>query len=141
MEVSIATKEKDQAYVEAALSVDSFHPTTTSDFILPTQPDGTPDVRYVTTCYSDAAGPVLYVRQTKALRIDMVFTDNKDSRRNAEAMLFGWQALVQNARDSGFTEILTSTNSHELMKFGKDVFGFQEVQVDGEIVLRKELCT
>lgn len=141
MEVTIATVDTDRAHLDAALSKDEYHPTTTSDFFLPLTPDGDPDVRYVTNCYSDEAGPILYVRQTKALRIDMCFADNKDSKRNKAAMLFGWDALCSNARRNGFTEIITSTNSPALKFFGTEVFGFKEVQVGGEIVLRKELCT
>ena len=139
MEVQTATVEKDRSHLDAALSVDAFHPTTTSDFFLPLQPNGIPDVRVTTNVYSDEKGPILFVRQAKALRIDMCFSDNEDHKRNAAAMKFGWDALVQRAKESGFTEIICSTNSPMLKKFGEDVFGFKEVQVDGEVALRKEI--
>ncbi len=139
MEVHTATVEKDRAHLDAALAVDEFHPTTKSDFFLPLSPNGELDVRVVTNCYADSAGPILYVRQAKALRIDMCFTNNDDHKRNKAAMLHGWDALCTQARQSGFTEILCSTNSPNLLKFGTNVFGFTEVQVDGEVVLRKEL--
>ncbi len=141
MEVTIATVEKDRAHLDAALSVDAFHLTTKSDFFLPLTHEGKPDVRVITNCYADSDGPVLYVRQTKALRIDLCFSDNNNHQRNKEAMIFGWNRLCDQAVQNGFTEIITSTNSPMLMKFGKDVFGFKEVQVDGEVVLRKDLCS
>lgn len=138
MEVKTATVQ-DRAYLDAALSVDAFHPTTKSDFFLPLLADGDLDARVTTNVYSDEKGPILFVRHAKALRIDMCFSDNNDHKRNAAAMKFGWGDLVQRAKESGFTEIICSTNSPMLKKFGEDVFGFKEVQVDGEVALRKEI--
>ena len=142
MKVKTATATvQDRSHLDAALSVDAFHPTTKSDFFLPLRTDGDLDARVTTAVYSDEAGPILFVRQTKALRIDMCFSDNNDHQRNKKAMLFGWDALVERAVANGFTEIITSTNSPSLKHFGKETFGFKEVQIGGEIVLRKELCT
>ena len=60
-------------------------------------------MRVTTNVYSDEKGPILFVRQAKALRIDMCFSDNEDHKRNAAAMKFGWDALVQRAKESGFS--------------------------------------
>lgn len=139
MKLTTATVEKDRAFLDDALSRDEYHTTTTSDFFLPLAPNGIPDVRVTTNVYSDEKGPILFVRHAKALRIDMCFSDNNDHKRNAAAMKFGWGDLVQRAKESGFTEIICSTNSPMLKKFGEDVFGFKEVQVDGEVALRKEI--
>lgn len=54
MEVKTATVEKDRAHLDAALSVDAFHPTTKADFFLPLLADGDLDARFTTAVYSDA---------------------------------------------------------------------------------------
>ena len=133
MVTSRRIEDTDRADIEQALARDPFHPSTKADaFYLP---------NVVTNVYEDEAGIVMLVRAARSLRIDMMFFSNEDSKRNREAMLAGWEALVTGAQKAGFLEITSSSNSPALVAFACKVLGFEKVQTteSGEIALRKAL--
>ena len=123
----------DRAVLVESLARDQYHPATMLNVFY--EP-GT-----LTNIYEDEAGPIMFVRGCRSLRIDMCFVDNADSERNKEAMLAGFEKLAAGAKAAGFREIITSTNSPKLLAFGKRWFGFEEVQTaeNGEIELRRFL--
>lgn len=116
--------EQDRASIADALDRDLFH-------------QGTPpEVFYAAgtfaNVYEDEDGIVLFLRARKALRIEMVFSNNADSQRNAAAMIAGWKALVENAKKNGFSEIVASTNSAQLREFAIQMFGMRETNIGEE---------
>jgi len=136
MVTSRRIEEKDRTSIEQGLAHDTFHPGTKADaFYLP---------NVLTNVYEDEAGPIMLVRAARSLRIDMMFFDNKDYKRNKEAMLAGFDTLCAGAKAAGFLEITTSTNSPALLRFATKKredggFGFEEVNVNGEVALRRVL--
>lgn len=104
-----------------SLAHDAYHKTTTPEFF--TQP-GT-----VAKVYEDKDGPILVVRGAKALRLDLQYLNNDDTKRNLTAMMDGFDGLVKKARENGFQEVLFTTNNPLLKKFCMRRFGF--VEVDG----------
>lgn len=136
MVTSRKIEDTDRASIAQALARDIFHPGTSADaFYLP---------NVLTNVYEDEAGPILLLRGARSLRIDMLFFDNLDRERNKAAMLAGFQKLVDGAKAAGFLQITTSTNSPALLKFATTKtedggFGFEEVNVNGEVALRRQL--
>lgn len=102
----------DMQALETALAVDTYHPGTTPEFF--TAPN--------TTCFvfENDKGPVLFVRGTSALRVDLCFTDNEDIETNKEALLQGIEILKTRAKDNGYTELVGYSNSLKLMQFFKN---------------------
>src|SRR5271165_1719465 len=60
----------------------------------------------VTKVYEDERGPICFARVTKSLRLDIHFMDNGDNKRNASVLLQGIGPLVEQAKGSGYTEIV-----------------------------------
>lgn len=125
--------ELDRAAIKRALGQDKFHVGTKADVFY--------QYGALTNVYEDEDGPIMLVRGSKSLRIDMLFFDNEDSVRNREAMMTGWRALIENAKRSGFSEIVTSSNSPALVEFGCKFLGFEKMQTEEnkEIALRRLL--
>ena len=123
--------EEDRTDIAQALVRDRFHAGITTDvFYKP----GT-----ISNIYEDAEGPVFVLRASKSLRIDMMFFSSKDSKRNAAAMIAGWEKLAESAKAAGFTEVTTSSNSPLLVRFAEKFLGFEKVQVGNEVALRRLL--
>lgn len=80
--------------------------------------------------YSDEQGPVVFVRGTKALRLDMQFIDNDDDSRNGRMLMEGFPGVVAQAKAAGFTELVFTSNSPKLIEFCKDKMGFKEESGD-----------
>jgi len=118
---------EDYNLLELSLSQDEHHTTMKPEFF--TEPG--------TMCkvYEDEQGPILFVRGTPVLRLDIQYTSNDDFERNKKAMIEGFPALAQKARENGFREIVFDTKSRALSIFCRRQFGF--VSQDGE--LRKVL--
>jgi len=110
--------QKDSSLLEKSLMNDEYHQGTTPDFFF--APGS------VCNVWEDEKGPVLFVRGTKALRLDVQYVDNKDVRRNALVMMYGFDNFVEKARENGFTEIIFNSNSPVLIKFCKRRLGFVE---------------
>jgi hypothetical protein len=128
--------EEDRAGIEQALARDFFHPGTQSSVFF--EP-GT-----VTNIYEEDHQPVLLVKVYKCLHLDLMCYDNADTVRNRAVLQAGWIRLIADAKANGFKEIVTSVNGPALLKFlTKKVedggFGFEEVNVDGQIALRRAL--
>jgi hypothetical protein len=109
---------RDLALLELSLSRDEHHKGTTVDFF----------TQYGTVCktYSDEQGPILFARASKALRIDLHYVDNADTKRNMKAMLGGFDELAKRAKENGFLEIVITSNVEMLRKFCIRRFGFVE---------------
>ena len=118
---------RDLPLLALSLAKDEIHKGTEPEFF--TQP-GT-----VCKVYEDEIGPICFVRGTKALRLDIQYVSNDDTKRNMKAMLGGFDKLADKARENGFTEIVFQSNSPLLKKFCIKAFGFYEYE--GE--LRKHL--
>ena len=125
--------ESDKAVLSVSLDRDKFHPNI--------KPDVFYEAGTIANVYEDEAGPIMFVRGCRSLRIDMCFVNNADSERNKAAMLAGFETLAAGAKAAGFKEIITSSNSPALVAFGEKYFGFVRMQTDenGEIALRREL--
>lgn len=113
------TGPEDEELLALALSRDEHHKDTAPEFF--TRP-GT-----VCKVYEDESGPICWVRGSKALRLDIQYLDNENTKRNMKAMLAGFDALAEKARENGFTEVTFCTNSDMLKKFCIKRFGFEEV--------------
>jgi hypothetical protein len=129
-------EESDRVRIEQALARDTFHPDAKSDIFY--------QEGVITNAYEDEAGIALFVRAYKVLHIDLLCFDNGDHVRNRAALEAGWPALVAGARAGGFKEIVTSVNGPALLKFvTKKIedggFGFEKIEVNGEIALRRML--
>lgn len=119
-------EESDREMLTESLSRDEFHKGTTSDFFYE---NGT-----VSNVYNLDDSPVVVLRACKALRLDIQFLDNEDKRRNAAALMGGFQALVEMARANGFKELVFCSTSPLLVEFCKKHFGYEEVE--GELRLK-----
>lgn len=128
--------DTDLPALEAAIPRDSFHPEewTLADFVHdPESEDSRARTPKYVTVIEDSKGPVAFVRYTKTLRICCVWNDDKDTSRNARAIIRGLHDAAQKARDSGFTEIIIQTDHDKLAKFFTDVLGIKKS--DGEFIL------
>lgn len=128
--------ETDRASIEQALARDTFHPGVKADVFY--EP-GT-----LTNIYEYDREPVLAVRVYKSLHLDLMCYDNADVKRNKKVLEAGWQKLIVSAKANGFKEIVTSANGIALLRFlTKKVedggFGFEEINVNGEVALRRSL--
>ena len=128
--------ETDRAGIEQALARDTFHPGVTADVFY--EP-GT-----ATNIYEYDHNPVLLVRVYKCLHLDLMCYDNTDFVRNKKVLEEGWPKLVASAKSHGFKEIVTSVNGKALLRFltkkvSEGGFGFEEINVNGEIALRRTI--
>lgn len=115
-------EESDYDLLDLSLSQDKYHTTTQPEFF--TEPG--------TMCkvYEDNHGPVLFVKGSPVLRLDIQFVSNDDGRRNIRVMQEGLPPLAQKARENGFKEIVFNTTSPLLKAFCTKRLGFQEVEGD-----------
>lgn len=121
-------EETDYNLLDLSLSTDEHHTTTKPEFFI--EPG--------TLCkvYEESGSPVLFVRGSPELRLDIQFISNLDARRNMRVMLEGLPPLAQKAKDNGFKSILFNTSSPLLKAFCIKRFGFESVEGDS---LRKVL--
>ncbi len=100
--------------LQQAIDRDTFHPGEwkVEHF---TQPTASVEV------IEDSQGPIAFVRFTKSLRISCVWNDETDNHRNGKAILRGILDAIQKARESGFTEIIITTESDKLATFFEKV--------------------
>src|ERR1700679_1136998 len=91
-------EEDDYHLLGLSLSQDKYHTETTPEFF--TEPG--------TMCkvYEDESGPVLFVKGSPVLRLDIQFVSNDDGRRNIKVMREGLPPLAQRARENGYKEIV-----------------------------------
>lgn len=121
--------EQDEFPLGMSLAQDEHHYMTPIDFF---KQEGT-----ITKVYEDEQGPICFARVTKSLRIDIHFMDNDNRFSNARVLRESFPALVKQAKENGFTEIVFTTNVPALAQFCEKVFGY-EVVAD-KYVLRKLL--
>jgi hypothetical protein len=111
-------EESDLALLELSLSRDEHHEGTTPEFF--TEP-GT-----LSKVYEDERGPILFVKGTPVLRLDIQYVSNEDFERNKEAMLEGFPPLAAKAKANGYKEIIFESNVRALRIFCQRHFGFKE---------------
>ena|ERR1035437_6829242 len=111
-------EHRDLPILEKSLAQDEYHQGTDASFF----------TQYGTLCktYADEAGPILFVRASKALRIDIQYVSNSDTKRNMKAMLTGFDELAKKAKENGFLEIIITSNVDMMRKFCIRRFGFVE---------------
>lgn len=111
--------ENDKEVLKESLKNDIYHKDTAVDFFY--------DPRVVTNVYEDETDkPIMFVRGSKALRMDIQFMDNLDHKRNAKALLALGNRIIEQARKSGFNEMIFNTTNKSLAKFCKTYFGFED---------------
>jgi hypothetical protein len=121
------TTEDDRPLLQQWISEDEDHKdTTTPDFWL--SPENLSHV------YEDDKGPVLFLKMSKVLRLDIQF-DNKAKVRNAKVILAGFPALEELARKAGFREIVFCSKSKGLVGLLQRCFGFQPEPTEYRITL------
>jgi hypothetical protein len=121
-------EEKDLEILDASLKDDEYHKTTPISFFT--------EYGTLSKVYELDGDPVLVVRASKSLRIDVQYLSNTDYKRNKQVMLEGFPSLVQRAKENGFLEIIFDTDSPLLKRFCERELGF--IAVEGN-VLRKPL--
>lgn len=116
-------EEEDRSVLSDSLSKDEYHKNTEADFFY----------RIGTACsvYEEDGKPIMFMRGTKAVRLDIQFVDNSDLKSNLKALIAAFETFVPNAKANGFTEMIFNSNSPRLIAFCKRRFGFHEV--DGEL--------
>ena len=108
----------DRPLLELSLAKDEHHQGTEPEFF--SEPG--------TMCkvYEDEKSPIMFVRGTPVLRLDIQYVDNDDFERNKTVMLERFADLAQKAAENGFKEIIFNTNSRALKIFVRRNFGFFE---------------
>lgn len=120
-------EDSDLPLLDLSLSQDKFHTGTTPEFF---QAPGT-----VTKVYEDQHGPVLFVRGSSVLRLDIQYVLNEDIERNKAAMLEGFPPFAAKAKANGYSEIVFQTNNPFLARFCKQNFGFEKYEGEMRLLL------
>ena len=117
-----AFESKDISALRAALAADTFHPGLwrVEHFTHP---------RVYAEVVTDDQGIAvfaLYERESaETMRLSCAWADGHDTRRNARAIIFGIQSLVQKARAAKYKEIVTESEYPPLRDFLDKVLGFK----------------
>jgi hypothetical protein len=111
--------EGDKTVLEESLKKDRHHQKTTPDFFY--EPGSFCKVY-------ETDKPILFLRATKALRLDIQFVDNTDFENNRKIMLEEFPIFVENCKKAGFTELIFETDSPLLKRFCIQKLKFDEVQ-------------
>lgn len=109
----IATDDID--LLELSLATDEYHSETKVEFF--TEP-GT-----VCKVFEDDKGIICFVKGSPVLRLDIQWLNNSD-RRNAKVMMECFPALAAKAKESGYKEIMFSSNVELLRSFCIKRLGF-----------------
>lgn len=109
----------DLAALQAAIDRDTFHPGEWKTEHFYTQPpqEGVYQPAVHSQVIENKNGPVAFVRFTKTLRISCVWNDAADTTRNAKAVIFGIMKAVEQARGSGFNEVVINSKHDKLSDF------------------------
>ncbi len=79
-------------------------------------------------CVEDERGPVLYLRLSRALRIDVQFRPGSsagDRMRTARVLAQGMPWLERQARDAGFKELIFTSLTRRLIRFCEGRLGLR----------------
>ena len=114
---------EDRALLEKSIHNDPYHKdTTTPDFFY--------DNRSFCDVYEIENKPVMFVRATKTLRLDIQFCDNGDKLNNIAA-LHELESITERAKAAGFTELVFCSDSPLLRAYC--IKHFQFIEVQGEL--------
>lgn len=111
---------EDYTTLELSLAGDSYHTHTAPEFFYASGS--------FCKVYEDSEGPILFLRGTKSLRIDIQFLDNGNLERNGNALKEGFLPFVEGCKKAGFTELVFNTDSPLLRRFCKNVLKFEDVE-------------
>jgi hypothetical protein len=104
--------EADCPQINAAIEADPFHAGKgTSEFFFEPFSEA--------FAVGDSEGDVMYVRISRALRVNAVFAG--DARRNKEVMTNLAKVLAKQAEDSGFREVVFTSENPKLRAFGETI--------------------
>lgn len=100
----------DETALQTAIDADKFHPGEwkVEHFKQPTA---------LVQVIEDTQGAIAFVRYTKTLRISCVWADADSRNRNGRAAVLGIKDAVDKAKNSGFTEVIITTNHPPLARF------------------------
>jgi hypothetical protein len=116
-------EERDRQILEQSIAKDAWHSETTkADFFY--------DKRAVVTVFEDEA-PIMFVKGSTVLRLDIQFCDNEDYRSNAAA-LQELSKVIETSKAAGFSEIVFQSSSELLRKYCVKHFRFEPIE--GELV-------
>lgn len=76
--------------------------------------------------YSDETGPVVALKTTQVVRVDIQFV-TQDRLRNAKALLEGFWRYVEVMRKRDVKEIIFNTKSSNVMRFFQKHFHFRQI--------------
>jgi hypothetical protein len=120
--------EADLPVLQSSLETSQFHKDTKIEFFT--------DPKIVSKVYEDETSPILILRCAKSLRLDIEFLNDNDIQRNREAMITGLPKLIEQAKHSGYTELVFNSSNPLLTKFANKKLGFTVVT---DSVLRKDI--
>ena len=119
-------REEDKSLLEDCISRDDWHKETTAvEFFF--------DKRAISTVYQfdgESSAPIMFVKGSPVLRLDIQFCFNDDKQGNAMA-LQKLSEVVETARTSGYTEIVFNTESPLLKAYCMKHFDF--IELNGEL--------
>ena len=107
--------EADRPLIESWIRAEPDHANNTFEFY------GQPGAK--TVIYEDEEGPVVAVRYSSALRIDMEFANIANRERIRAVMTGEIPGVFQQAKQQGFSEIVFTSVSQKLIGFLRE-FGF-----------------
>jgi hypothetical protein len=84
------------------------------------------DRRAISTVYEKDNKPIMFVKGSTVLRLDIQFCNNSNHRNNAAA-LNELSKIIETAKSSGFSELVFNTDSPLLKAFCCKHFGFVEL--------------
>lgn len=117
--------ETDREILQNWISRDRFHRKTFSPdmFILPAPEDGKP-ARATSCMFADRRGPVMFVRFTSVMRVQVQF-DPGERLRTAGIMLPAFEWVVAHAEQSMFSQVVARLDDKELRAFCRQRLGFK----------------
>jgi hypothetical protein len=104
--------------LQDALDANEIHPGQKAEYY-------TNDKGY-TEVYEDEFGPIGFLRYSKSLRLNTVWCDNGDRKRNGASIIQAISDAVEKAKSAGFTEIIFQTDTPALARFCTERLGFTE---------------
>jgi hypothetical protein len=113
-------EERDRPILEQSIAKDQWHSKTT-------KPEFFFDAKAISTVFDGETGPIMFVKGSTVLRLDIQFCDNEDRKNNALA-LNELAQIIETAKASGFSELVFCTDSPLLKAYCVKHFQFEEIR-------------
>lgn len=78
----------------------------------------------VASVFGDDEGPVLFVRGSKTLRLELALSLDAGDERKAKVLVEGLARVAEKARQHGFTELVMNCDIPSLREVAIGTFGF-----------------